>query len=176
MLSVVYTPLVIALLSVFFFFSNSFCSIPSRVVLPWFFLCHASFRHLFKNLLALAASYILAEEVKVKDRDLVAAFLVANALVAFFAVSFKVKVVGASAGIYAMIGLTVPEMARVTDPFLILAAIAAAIIFERPAVASPWVKLFHLLGFLAGFSLGAAKMARKVFRYEDLAKAYLRYF
>lgn len=126
---------------------------------------HASYTHLAINVLSLVIVWLMAQKAGESEVRLLAVFFSSSLLSLFIPLLFKQPVIGASAGIYGMVGYLLPDLVEVVPLPASYALFFLVILFENGLSANPWSKLFHAFGLTLGI----------VFRYMfDVRKIKLR--
>ena len=117
---------------------------------PLFMVSHASQSHLALNLVALLLVWLLAHRTGEDERRLLGVFFASSVVPLFIPVMFAQPIIGASAGIYGMIGYLLPDLVGVVPLPLSYAALLPMILFEECFTCKAWSKLFHIFGLTLG--------------------------
>ncbi len=117
---------------------------------PLFLISHATPRHLAFNVLSLFLVWLIAEKVGESETRLLLVFFGASYLSLFIPVLFGQPVIGASAGIYAMVGYLLPSLVGLLPLYVSYLLFFPIILLEDCFLCNPWGKLFHIFGLTLG--------------------------
>lgn len=144
--------ILIAVLIAFYPFSQNHFFSPSHPDLL-FMISHASFQHLAINILSILMVWLMAHKTGQKETRMLGVFLASSLVSLFIPLMFEQPVIGASAGIYGMIGYLLPDLTAVVPLPISYAVFFGVVLFENGLAANPWSKLFHAFGLTLGVVL-----------------------
>ncbi|MBR9680819.1 MAG: rhomboid family intramembrane serine protease [Candidatus Altiarchaeota archaeon] len=136
-----------------------------------FMISHASFEHLGMNLISLVLVWLMAHKVNEREGRLLGVFFASSILPLFIPILFSQPIIGASAGVFGMIGYLLPDMQNVIPLPVSYFLMFPVILLEGCFLCNPWSKLFHIFGLTIGVilhymfdmhSLGLRKTALKL--------------
>ncbi|MBR9689494.1 MAG: hypothetical protein GOV01_01175, partial [Candidatus Altiarchaeota archaeon] len=84
---------------------------------------------------------------------LVGVFVASSVIPLFIPILFSQPIIGASAGVYGMIGYLLPDMVGVIPLPFSYALMLPVILLESCFTCNPWGKLFHIFGLTIGVVL-----------------------
>jgi len=118
-----------------------------------FMLSHSSDSHLLTNVLSLVLVWLMAQRTGESEKRLLVVFLVSSLVPLFIPVLFGQPIIGASAGVYGMIGYMLPDFVGVVPLGVSYAALFPLILLEGCFMCKPWGKLFHIFSLTLGVVL-----------------------
>ena len=137
------------LLITFYPFSASHFFSPSHPD-PLFMISHASWSHLILNVISLLLVWLMAYRNNKDEKKLIAVFIGTSVISLFIPAMFGQPVIGASAGIYGMIGYLLPDLVGMIPLPISYGVFFAMILFEDCFTCNTWTKLFHIFGLTLG--------------------------
>ncbi len=117
---------------------------------PLFMISHSSWVHLTLNLISLLLVWLLANRNDEDEKKLIAVFIGASTISLFIPVMFGQSVIGASAGIYGMIGYLLPDLIGMIPLPFSYGIFLIMILSEGCFTCNAWTKLFHIFGLTLG--------------------------
>ena len=136
----------------FYPFSQSHFFSPSHPDLL-FMISHASQKHLAINVLSIILVWLMAHKVGQKESKMFTVFLASSLVSLFIPIMFEQPVIGASAGIYGMVGYLLPDLMSVVPLPISYGIFFGVILLEGGLSINPWSKLFHAFGLTLGIVL-----------------------
>ena len=137
---------------------------------PLFLFAHESITHLSINLFSLILVWLISKRTGVKQSRLLFTFFVASFATLVFSLMFDLPVIGASVGIYGMIGYLIPEMIDKVPLHWSYSVLSLLIILDGGIVAKVWEKLFHFFGLSFGVLLRYMMDARQLSLIKQMGK------
>lgn len=102
------------------------------------------------NIVALMLVWLMAHKAGEDERRLIGVFFASSVIPLFIPLMFAQPVIGASAGVYGMIGYLLPDLIGVVPLPLSYVSLLPLILFEGCFMCNPWSKLFHIFGLTLG--------------------------
>gem|GEM_PF-3512976 len=150
-----------------------------------FMISHASINHLNMNLLSLLLVWLMAHKIGEDEKKLLEIFVGSSILPLFISILFSQPIIGASAGVYGMIGYLLSDLQEVVPLPVSYFLLFPVILLEGCFLCNPWSKVFHVFGLTTGVvfhymfdihSIGLRKLATQlslgVDRYSLLGMGY----
>lgn len=144
--------ILMAVLIAFFPFSQSHFFSPAHPDLL-FMISHASQKHLAINVLSVLLVWLMAHKAGQKESKLFTVFLASSIISLFIPIMFEQPVIGASAGIYGMVGYLLPDLMAIVPLPISYGIFFGVILLEGGLAINPWSKLFHAFGLTLGIVL-----------------------
>jgi membrane associated rhomboid family serine protease len=142
--------LILAVLLIAFFpFSASHFFSPSHPDVL-FMISHASQSHLAMNIIALLLVWLMAQKTGESEARLIGVFFATSLVPLFIPLMFAQPIIGASAGVYGMIGYLLPDLIGAVPLPVSYTVLLPMILFEDCFMCNPWSKLFHVFGLTLG--------------------------
>jgi len=120
---------------------------------PLFLFAHESVSHLSINLFSLILVWLLSKRTGTKQSKLIFSFFLSSFATLIFSLMFNLPIIGASVGIYGMIGYLIPEMIGKIPLHWSYSVLSAIILFDGNLATKTWEKLFHFFGLTFGVVL-----------------------
>ena len=119
----------------------------------FFLFAHESLTHLALNLFALILVWLISKRTGTRQSRLLLTFFVASFTSLVLSFMFDLPVIGASVGIYGMMGYLIPEMVDKIPLHWSYSALSLLILLDGGIAANAWEKLFHFFGLTFGVVL-----------------------
>ena len=129
---------------------------------PLFLIAHESLPHLAINLFSIILVWLIARRTGTRQKNIIGTFFIASFASILFSWMFNLPVIGASVGIYGMIGYLLPEMVAWIPLHWSYSILSVLILFDGGLTANPWEKLFHFLGLNFGMVFKYMTDARRL--------------
>lgn len=120
---------------------------------PLFLFAHESLTHLGVNLFSLMLVWLVSKKTGTRQKRLLFSFFSASFATLLFSLMFDLPIIGASVGIYGMIGYLIPEMIDKIPLHWSYSVLSLVIMFDGAINVRVWEKLFHFFGLTFGVVL-----------------------
>lgn len=137
---------------------------------PLFLFAHESVAHLGINLFSLILVWLLSKKTETSQSKLLLSFLSASFATLLFSIMFNLPIIGASVGIYGMIGYLIPEMINKIPLHWSYFSLSILILFDGGLTTKVWGKLFHFFGLNFGVILRYMIDSRKISLINQMRK------
>ena len=137
---------------------------------PFFLFGHESITHLGINIFSLMLVWLISKRTGVKQGRLLLTFFLSSFATLLFSLMFELPVIGASVGIYGMIGYLIPEMIDKIPLHWSYSVLSLLIVLDGGVAAKVWEKLFHFFGLTFGVVLRYMMDARQLLLIRQMSK------